>query len=643
MSRAVFPLAALAVLLGHGLAQQPTPATPAPPAPHGDVLFERHTDEAAQAATQPATSASATTPQASGPEFTDADRTAIAITDYDLDAQIVPAKSQLAVRARLMLRNDAGKPQTRIALQISSTLTWESVSVVGVNGAHTRLELAQHSLETDADHTGAATEAIVTLPAPLAPGATLQLDTFYSGTITASGGRLERIGATPVQAATADWDSIEPTGTALRGFGSVLWYPVAAPQLFLGDGAKLFQAIGEQRLRNQSVSIHLRLFVEYRGESPVAAYFCGRRQPLIAISDSADAPVLLGSGVATAEFARESLGFRQPSLFLLAQRETPLDDGLLAVETTDEAALPRLGDAAKSVNPLLERWFGPHPLSALTILDHNGQPFEDGPLLVGPVATLAASTSSTALVHSLTHAYVQTGQPWFDEGLAQFASLIWDEQQQGRDTATRELTELMRPVTLAEPPPDLLATASGQPLIAATDELYYRRKAAAVWWMLRSLVGDQPLSQALTAWRVQPVSHDSAEAQAVGFEHLLEKVSGKDLGWFFSDWVLRDRGMPDLTIVDVTPRQLPAGQGHDSGWLVAVTVRNEGGAAAEVPLIIRSGTFSTTRSLHIAGLSNVTERFLVESQPSEVVLNDGTVPEVRVSTHTRQLQERNLP
>jgi aminopeptidase N len=244
---------------------------------------------------------------------------------------------------------------------------------------------------------------------------------------------------------------------------------------------------------------------------------------------------------------------------------------------------------------------------------------------------------------------VQTGQPWFDEGLAQFMGLLWTEQQQGREAAIAQLTDLVQPVALAEPaiaPPTTnnLEPATynvqlpiGQPLIAAADELYYRRKAAAVWWMLRGIVGDQPLTAALTELVAQPASHDTGLVQATNFEHLLEKTSGKDLAWFFNDWVLRDRGLPDLTIAEVAPRQLPAGQGHDSGWLVAVTIRNDGAAAAEVPVVIRSGTFSTTKRVRIAGFSSATDRVLVEAPPTQVLVNDGSTPEIRSSTHSQDV------
>jgi hypothetical protein len=411
--------------------------------------------------------------------------------------------------------------------------------------------------------------------------------------------------------------------------------------------------------------------VEYGGEAPTAAYFCGRRQPLAALHDNADAPVAYGSGIATASFAAEPIGPRPLSLFVIAQPETmiapvPAAGGvrtssapggapMLAVESTDDGALPLLADSAERVAPLIVQWLGPHPLSALTVIDHTGQPFEDGPLLVAPVGTLAASTGSPMLAHSLTHAWVQTGQPWMDEGLAEFFSLLWTEREKGRDAAVAQLDAIMQNVatadtlteaatnpstTSAESTSSAAEAAVGQPLVSAYDEVFFRRKAAAVWWMLRDIAGEQPLQIALSTWRTQPPSHASPEDQARAFETLLEKISGKDLGWFFNDWVLHDRGLSSLSIVDVTPREMPAGTGHGKGWLVAVTVHNAGAAEVEVPLVIRSGTFSTTKRIRIAGNSNTTERVVTESAPTEVVVNDGSVPEAGTSVHTREVVAR---
>jgi len=631
----------VAVLFVTTAAHAQTSQEPAPP--QGEVIFQSHGDAPVPSAAEAAPAAEAK-PDAT-PDISDTERSALSFTAYDLDARLIPATSHLAMRARVTVRNDGAAPLTHIALQISSSLTWESATLNG-DKALTHLPLAQHVLETDADHTGSVKEAVLTLPVALAPGASVTLDTFYSGAITQDSTRLERIGVAHSDAEKSDWDAITDDATSLRGFGDVVWYPVSSPQVFLGQGAQLFDAVGQTKLRESTATIRLRLSVEYAGDPPIAAYFCGRRSAFKSISDNVDAPVATAPGVATVEFPAAPLGFRAMSLFLIGLSETmaaplPGTSGstqMLAVETTNEAALPLVTGNAKDSATLLADWLGPKPLTALTILDHAGEPFEDGPLLVAPLAALGAPDAAPALTHSLTHAWVQTGQPWMDEGLAQFFVLLGVERTRGREAATAQLDALVQPLTLIEPAVEAGKPApDGQPLPAATSELYYRRKAAAVWWMLRGIVGDDVLKLTLQAWREQPVSTDTPEQQATLFEGALEKNYGKDLQWFFNDWVFHDRGLPDLTLVDVTPRELPASAGRSSGWLVAVSVRNEGAAVADVPLIIRSGSYSTTQRMRIPGFSNITTRIVVEAPPTQVLLNDGGTPEQRISSHSRDI------
>ena len=635
--------AAIGAMCPAGWVAAQTPQT-AEPAPSGTVLYQSHGDSPEPDADRAAMTADVAPP---GNAVSDRERSAVRITAYDIDTHMTLATGEIATRARITLRNDGADMMTRVPLQISSSLHWDTAAQV--DGAERRpIAVTEQFLDTDADHTGKAREGVFVLPRPLPSGASVTLDLFYTGALGASSDRLKRIGAEATQADAADWDAVGAGAVALRGFGDVLWYPVASPALFLGDGAKLFDAIGAAKLRGQDTHVRLRLTLNFAGQAPVAVYFCGRRQALTAVSDEATPALVGGSGIATAEFADSILGFRTLSLFLVKNEETRSgiadpDDPmpLLAVETTDDAVLPRLNDAAVQVGALQADFMGPKPLTALTLLDHPGQAFEDGPLLVAPVESLATSDAQQALAHSLTHAWVQTGQPWMDEGLAQFFALEWTERERGREAAIAEMRAMLDPLALAEPAfadkAEADAGTPGEPLIAARDEVFYRRKAAAVWWMLHDLAGDEAFRATLAAWRVEPLSHAPADEQARSFEKLLEAQSHKDLDWFFTDWVLHDKGLPDLSIVDVTPRLLPAGKGHDSGWLVAVTVHNDGAATAEVPLVVRSGSFSTTRQLRVPGFATVTERVLTEGEPAEVLLNDGTVPELKSSTHSRQL------
>ncbi len=153
--------------------------------------------------------------------------------------------------------------------------------------------------------------------------------------------------------------------------------------------------------------------------------------------------------------------------------------------------------------------------------------------------------------------------------------------------------------------------------------------------MLRSLVGDEALQHALHAYRAGKLDSDPRQ-----FQRVLEQTSKRDLRWFFDDWVYRDKGLPDLTIASVTPRPLDQIGDKGSGWLVAIEVRNDGGAVADVPVTVRSGTLTATQRLRIPALSSASTRIVFEGTPAEVLVNDGSVPEVSSSLHTKQILAR---
>lgn len=618
----------LGVNLGFaGWAQEAPPASPQT-RHSGTVLFSSDAEKPTQPASERLTPL---------PPVTAVERNALTFTGYDLEVHLTPAESEFAVHAQLQVRNESTEPLHYLVMELSSSLQWGSISLES-HGKNVAARFGQHLIDTDLDHTGKASEAIVALPEPLAAGAQLELTVFYSGKIQLSAERLERIGAPADQASWADWDQISPQLTALRGFGNVLWYPVAAEPVFLGDGAKLFRDVGKNRLRQRNARVHLRLTVQYVGDAPDAAFFCGRREHLTATSENQDVPVAESPGIATAEFEPQTLGFRGLSLFVTDHAPTVTDDMTIAAVTDHYDAVPQYAAATTLVKPLLVQWLGPSPLTQLKIIDHAGQPFEDDAFLVLPMRAANAPELAPGLIHSLAHAWFGSSWPWLDEGVPEFLSLLWTERSKGRDAALAQLNQAETALALAEPEikagtDPLSVGQSLAPLDAnqtgASDEIYYRTKAAAVLWMLRSLAGDDALQQALLSYRKDhKLDHDP-----MGFEHALEQASHKDLRWFFDDWVYRDRGLPDLSIASVTPSQLPTRGGKSTGWLVAVDVHNDGDATAEVPVTVRSGELTATKPLRVEPHSNVSIRIIFEGTPDQVQVNDGSVPEQRESQH----------
>ena len=96
------------------------------------------------------------------------DRNAFTFTRYDLHVRVEPAQQALSATGRITLRNDSPAPQKAVALQISSTLAWQSIRLAGQP-----VMFVTQPYESDIDHTGELSEAIVTLPRDVPPQGTL--------------------------------------------------------------------------------------------------------------------------------------------------------------------------------------------------------------------------------------------------------------------------------------------------------------------------------------------------------------------------------------------------------------------------------------------------------------------------------------
>ena len=726
-SRLLTPAALLLFVVAAAAQTTPAPPTqPAPaPQPSGKVIFSRSTDENGQTTTQ--ADPTAVQPKLAGaPTAEDAERQAVTFTSLDLDVHLRPSDHHIAVRALVTVRNDSAKSLARIPLQISSTLNWERIRLIPPDSQPKDITFPVAVLNSDSDHTGQLHEAAIPLAQPLAPGATLQLDVTYSGAIPASAQRLLTIGTPDDIALHSDWDRIATDFTGLRGFGNVVWYPVSTVPVILGDGARLFDEIGQHKLRLSGAHFRLRLAVEFPHTlAPSIALVNGHPVPL-AVTDSGGAGGEV-DGSATADSGPQTLGFEAPSLFLAIRTQKSAANTSLWLLPDDESALQPWSDAVSAVTPFLETWLGRHPRSPLTVLDlpdAQDAPYETGSLLAAPIRPASQDQLTGVLAHALTHAWVQSPRAWLNEGPATFIGTLWTEKQHGRDQALETLESARPALALAEPVSP--GESPGQPLAQAISPVYYRTKAAYVFWMLRSAVGDPALSAALRAYdpaadltsvNVVPASAQNA-ASASGsnpaqtspsqpgpsqLEKLLQQASfgqstasqpadsqlppagsgesssvptanaqssssssstaqpnpdesspsepapeppadrpgttspsaaSATLSAFFADWVTADKGLPDLSIASVFPVPEKAGT-----WLVTVNLANNGYASAQVPVTIRSTTNTVTQRVFIPARGAASPHLLITGKPTEVQVNDGTVPETQATIHITRLDE----
>jgi hypothetical protein len=547
------------------------------------------------------------------------DREAFSFTGYDLDARVEPQQHRLAVRGKIVLRNDSMSPQKNLSLQISSSLEWRSIQIEGKP-----VQFVSQPYTSDIDHTGALSEAIVTLPRESAPQSTVELEIGYEGVVEKDATRLTRIGVPEEQARHSDWDEIGNSLTAVRGVGYVAWYPIATESANLSEGNSVFETVARWKARELQAEMKIRLTNTVEGSVP--SLMCngdGKRtyEQMSRVYENVNQCVF------------RPVGETVP-LFVIGNYQT-LDQPAVNISYLPDhkAFADTYALAVQLVAPFVEEWFGgskgkPELKAEVVELgDPEPAPYESGKMLLAPLNNDSGLARLTA-VHQLIHVGFLSPRPWIYEGLAHFAQAVYRGQEGGRPSAL-DFMGIHR-TALAETEKALAAERdkkAAESLVNSSIEELYRSKALYVWWMLRDMIGDEALKKALASYRAD------ADVTPSYVQSLIELQSHSDLGWFFDDWVYHDRGLPDFHIASAYAWE-PSGNAH----VVTVTVENLGNAGAEVPLILKMEQGEVTRRVKLMGKSKAIVRIEASSEPREVVVNDGSVPESDTANNVYKIE-----
>jgi hypothetical protein len=539
------------------------------------------------------------------------DRSAFTFTRYDLEFRVNPEEKAVAARGKITLRNDSNQTQKEAVLQISSTLEWRMIQVGGND-----VEYISEPFTSDLDHTGKLTEAIVTLPAPVPPKGTVELEVGYSGTIPRDATRLTRIGVPDVRAVASDWDRVGAKFTAVRGIGHVAWYPIAAEAANLSENS-LFSTIAQWQQREAQARMKARFCWITEEDHSFTVVANGNFEGIGGGTGGGE-----GNRTGCSSYSFSDLSQTVPT-FAIAPFEM-LTRPLASFYYLDghEGAASDYAVAAEKVEPWLEEWFNKPTtkIEVVEIPDSDAAPFDAGTMLFTPLNTSDPKSVEAAMAHQLTHAMMHSPRRWISEGLAQFAQTLVRERQDGRRAALDSMGDRLPPLVAAEKQNTAAAKPTGdaaQSLINTSDEIYFRTKAMYVWWMLRDMVGDGPLQVALKNYR------GDQDKSASYMQQLISAQSKRDFEWFFDDWVYRDRGLPEFQIVSAPSRET-----LNNSHVVAVTVENIGGAGAEVPISITADTGEKFDRMVVHGHQQEITRISVPGKPKELVVNDGSIPAI---------------
>ncbi|HKR29269.1 MAG TPA: hypothetical protein VJT08_02265, partial [Terriglobales bacterium] len=455
------------------------------------------------------------------------DRNAFTFLNWNLNVRIEPSSESLFVRAKITLRNDSDRPQQHASLQISSSLKWASIRL---NGAV--LPFATALVRSDLDHSGKVQEAMLNLPAPVSPGASIELEIGYSGTVSLDTTRLAQIGV-PIEVRTAtDYDRITPTFTCLRGVGHVLWFPVSLEPALLSDGNKVFEETSAWAVRHSASTMNLSIENDWSQETGIVfsnAQF--ETNPSVGETPrqfvwkhlGLAGPVLIGGQYRSFVSATNSPG-QKLAINFFAQHSVEAQDYARVIQET----------------PSMITGHFKLPASVIELPEAQDSTFEADTMLLTALKPIDRKSLEVTLAYQLAHQSLWSPRAWIYAGAAHFAQALMRERQDGRAAAIAYMEQRLAPLTLEDSgAADLVKSNS---LVNTTSEVFYRTKAMYVWWMLREVVGQRALLDALEQYDAD------ADKGPSYMQKLLEKNSHKDLEWFFDDWVYQDRGLPEFTI-----------------------------------------------------------------------------------------------
>jgi hypothetical protein len=273
----------------------------------------------------------------------------------------------------------------------------------------------------------------------------------------------------------------------------------------------------------------------------------------------------------------------------------------------------------KDLVRFLEACYGPYPYDWLNIVVLPAGPPGPASDAPGPGLVVVRERSldelrAGALTLEMSKAwwpFVTDGGPLVSEGLAAEAELRWltttgDEE----GTAHRELWLRQYVAALADsggraPLSDCLGPN------ASSDRRVCRGKGAALFELLAELIGHDAYCSSLHALTGDHASRSVAFRDVVG---AFEEASGRDLDWFFYEWVCRGDLPTYLLEYETTPAR-------GGGYAVRGVIRQDGEIyRTPVPLTIDLGVWSYEEWIHIEESEQVFE-IETELRPVQVAID----------------------
>lgn len=288
-----------------------------------------------------------------------------------------------------------------------------------------------------------------------------------------------------------------------------------------------------------------------------------------------------------------------------------------------EAGLSLFEDTSRRAMNFFVTQIGPYPYEKLANIQATG--FSGGTEYASAIfyGEKGVNAGRGPVVHEIAHQWFGNSvterdwdEVWLSEGFATYFTLLFTEHDEGRDAFVEGLQSSRTQILQVERklPNTPVVHRNLADMSKVLNSLVYQ-KGAWILHMLRHEVGTGPFWTAIREYyrRYRDQNASTAELRTI-----FEQVSGKDLGWFFSQWLTRPgvpkiegswRYLPARKAIEVTVSQTQAAEPFRVA--VDVGVRK---AAAERPEVKRIELTGRTATKMIA----------VEGEPAAVTIDPDT-------------------
>jgi aminopeptidase N len=288
-----------------------------------------------------------------------------------------------------------------------------------------------------------------------------------------------------------------------------------------------------------------------------------------------------------------------------------------------DAGLALFEDLSRRAMRFFVSQIGPYPYEKLANIQATG--FTGGTEYASAIfyGEKGVNAGRGPVVHEIAHQWFGNAvterdwdDVWLSEGFATYFALLFTEHDEGRDAFVDGLARSRAQVLQAEQklPDTPVIHRNLSDMSKVLNNLVYQ-KGGWVLHMLRGEVGTEQFWSAIREYyrRYRDQNVSTPELRAV-----FEQVSGKDLGWFFSQWLTRP-GVPKL---EATWRYLPARKA------IEVTVTQVQPAesfrlSVEVGITPRGDGRPKVERLDVNGRT-ATRTFTVDGEPAALTLDPNT-------------------